>query len=180
MAKGIREIELKVLSELMKNSRRSDRELAKQLKISQPTVSRIRNNLEKAGYIEEYTLIPNFTKIGYNLMVLTFIARAKEYAKQDVSTLFGEAQKWAAKTGFDTVMALRGMGFGYDAVILSFHESYTAFLERIKEIKQFPYIDVERIASFLVDLNDKTQYRPLTFSTLADHMLTLKKTSATS
>jgi len=64
-------------------------------------------------------------------------------------------------------------------VILSFHESYTAFQERIKEIKQFPYIDVERIESFLVDLNDKVQYRPLTFSTLADHLLTLRKTSAT-
>jgi len=180
MVKRAREMELMILSELMKDSRRSDRELAKQLKMSQPTVSRIRNKLEKAGYIEEYTLIPNFTKLGYNLMALTFIARAKEYAKQDVSTLFREAQKWAIKTGFDTVMALRGMGLGYDAVILSFHESYTAFQERIKEIKQFPYIDVERIASFLVDLNDKVQYRPLTFATLADHLLTLKKTLATS
>ncbi len=180
MVRRVREIELRILSELMKNSRRSDRELAKQLQVSQPTVSRIRNNLEKAGYIEEYTLIPNFTKLGYNLMALTFIARAKEYAKQDVSTLFREAQKWATKTGFDTIMALRGMGFGYDAVILSFHESYTSFQERIKEIKQFPYIDVERIDSFLIDLNDKVQYRPLTFSTLADHMLTLKKTLASS
>ena len=91
MVKRAREMELMILSELMKDSRRSDRELAKQLKMSQPTVSRIRNKLEKAGYIEEYTLIPNFTKLGYNLMALTFIARAKEYAKQDVSTLFREA-----------------------------------------------------------------------------------------
>jgi len=175
MAKGIREKELKVLSELMKNSRTSDRELAKRLGVSQPTVSRIRNRLEKAEYVKEYTLIPDFTKLGYNIMALTFVARTAEYAKQDVTTLFKEAQKWATKTGFDTVMALRGMGFGYDAVILSFHESYTAYQHRVDEIKQFPYIDVERIASFLVDLNDKTRYRPLTFSTLADHLLQLNK-----
>ena len=177
MTKKIREIELKVLSELMKNSRISDRELAKHLKVSQPTVSRIRNRLEKEGYIKEYTFIPDFTKLGYNLMAVTLVARAKEFAQKDTTALFKEAQKWAGKTGFDTVVALRGIGFGYDAVILSFHESYSAYQERIKEIKQFPYIDVERITSFLVDLTDKAQYRPLTLSTLADHLLTLKKTS---
>jgi len=175
MAKRIREVELKILSELMKNSRISDRKLARQLGISQPTVSRIRNRLEKEGYIKEYTFIPNFTKLGYNLMALTFVRRASEYAKQDVTTLFQEAQKMARKTGFDTVMAVRGMGFGYDAVIISFHESYSAFQERLKEIKQFPYIDLEQITSFLVDLNDKAQYRSLTFSQLADHMLTINK-----
>lgn len=180
MAKEIREVELKVLSELMKNSRRSDRELAKQLAVSQPTVSRIRNKLEQKGYVKEYTLIPDFTKLGYNLMALTFVRRAQEYAKQDVSVLFKEAQKWASKTGFDTIMAVRGMGFGYDVVILSLHQSYSAFKERIKEIKQFPYIDVEQITSFLVDLNDKAQYRPLTFSTLANHMLTLKTAAVSS
>ncbi len=178
MVKGIREIELKIISGLMKNSRMSDRELAKKLGVSQPTISRIRNKLETAGYVKEYTLIPDFTKLGYNLMALTFVARAKEYAKQDAATLFKEAQKWATKTGFDTVMALRGIGFGYDAVILSFHETYSSFQQRIKEIKQFPYIDVDRITSFLVDLNDKAQYRPLTFSTIADHILTLKRPSS--
>jgi DNA-binding Lrp family transcriptional regulator len=177
MAKEIREIELKILSGLMKNSRMSDRELAKQLKVSQPTVSRIRNKLEKAGYIREYTYIPNFVKLGYNLMALTFISRAQEYAKQDASILFEEAKKWADKTGLDTVMALRGMGLGSDAVVVSFHDSYWAYQERVKEIKQFPYIDVERISSFLIDLKDTAQYRPLTFSTLARHLLTLKKPS---
>ena len=176
MAKGIREIELKILSQLMKNSRISDRELARYLKVSQPTVSRIRNRLEKEGYIKEYTFIPDFTKLGYNLMAVTLVARAQGFPQTDTTILFKEAQKWAVKTGFDTVLALRGLGFGYDAVILSFHDSYSAYQERIKEIKQFPYIDVERITSFLVDLTDKAQYRPLTFSTLADHLLTLKKT----
>ena len=176
MAKGIREIELKVLSELMKGARISDRELAKRLGVSQPTVSRIRNKFEKQGYIKEYTYMPDFVKLGYNLMALTFLKRAQEYAKIDNGTLFKEADKWKAKTGLDTVLAMRGMGMGYDAVIISFHESYSAFLERLKEIRQFPHIDVERIDSFIVDLHDKALYRPLTFSTLAKHMLTLRKT----
>ncbi len=175
MAKGIREIELKVLSELMKNSRVSDRELAKRLGVSQPTVSRIRNKFEKEGYIKEYTYIPDFVKLGYNLMALTFIKRS-EGSKDEIS-LFKEANKYAAKTGFDTVMAVRGMGIGYDAVVFSFHENYSAFLERLREIKQFPSIDVEHVESFIVDLTDKGLYRQLTFSTLADHMLMLRKAS---
>jgi DNA-binding Lrp family transcriptional regulator len=175
MAKGIREIELKVLSELMKNSRVSDRELAKRLGVSQPTVSRIRNKYEKEGYIKEYTYIPDFVKLGYNLMALTFIKRSE--GSQEESSLFKEASKHAAKTGFDTVMAVRGMGCGYDAVVFSFHENYSAFLERLREIKQFPSIDVENVDSFIVDLTDRGLYRQLTFSTLADHMLMLRRAS---
>jgi len=174
MVKGVREIELRVLSELMKNSRVSDRELAKRLGVSQPTVSRIRNKFEKEGYIKEYTYIPDFVKLGYNLMALTLIKRAE--GSKEESSLFKEANKYAAKMGFDTVMAVRGMGFGYDAAIISFHENYSAFLERIREIKQFPGIDVEDVESFIVDLTDKELYRQLTFSTLANHMLTLGKT----
>ena len=175
MAKGIREIELKVLSELMKNSRVSDRELAKRLGVSQPTVSRIRNKFEKEGIIKEYTYIPDFVKLGYNLMALTFIKRSE--GSKEVSSLFKEANKHAAETGFDTVMAVRGMGCGYDAVVFSFHENYSAFLERLREIKQFPSVDVEHVESFIVDLTDKGLYRQLTFSTLADHMLLLRKAS---
>jgi DNA-binding Lrp family transcriptional regulator len=40
----------------MKNSRRSDRELALVLGISQPTVTRLRTRLEKEGIIKEYTM----------------------------------------------------------------------------------------------------------------------------
>jgi DNA-binding Lrp family transcriptional regulator len=178
MAKGIREIELKVLSALMKNSRVSDRELAKRLGVSQPTVSRIRNKFEKEGYIKEYTYIPDFVKFGYNLMALTFIKRTEmgRFREEDGS-LFKEANKHAAKSGFDTVMAVRGMGCGYDAVVFSFHEDYSAFLERLREIKQFPSIDVEHVESFIVDLTDKGLYRQLTFSALADHMLMLRRAS---
>jgi len=48
----MREIEWKVLSELMKNSKLSDRELARKLGSSQPTVTRTRRRLEEKGYIK--------------------------------------------------------------------------------------------------------------------------------
>ena len=54
----LKELERKLLSELIKNSHRSDRELAKAIGSSQPTTTRLRNKLEKEGYIREYTIIP--------------------------------------------------------------------------------------------------------------------------
>jgi Lrp/AsnC family transcriptional regulator for asnA, asnC and gidA len=60
----VKDIELKLISELMKNSRRSDRALAKVLKTSQPMVTRTRARLEREGYLREYTVIPDFHKLG--------------------------------------------------------------------------------------------------------------------
>ncbi|MBE0513125.1 winged helix-turn-helix transcriptional regulator, partial [Candidatus Bathyarchaeota archaeon] len=61
-----------LLYELMKNSKRSDRELAKVVKVSQPTITRMRKNLEKMEYIREYTIVPAVEKLGFELTALTF------------------------------------------------------------------------------------------------------------
>ena len=45
--KVLKDVELRLVSELMKNSRRSDRELGKAIHVSQPTVSRTIKKLEK-------------------------------------------------------------------------------------------------------------------------------------
>ena len=63
---------LRLLFALIKRSRRSDRELAKVLKVSQPTVTRKRAKLEKEGYIREYTVIPDFPKLGFQIMSVIF------------------------------------------------------------------------------------------------------------
>jgi len=42
----------------------------------------------------------------------------------------------------------------------------------VKEwLGQFEFLDVEKIDSFLIDLDDEVRYRPLTFSTLAKDLL---------
>lgn len=69
----MKDIELKLLSELMKDCRRSDRELAKAIGTSQPTVSRMISRLEKEGVIKEYTMIPDFSKVGLEIMALTSV-----------------------------------------------------------------------------------------------------------
>ena len=55
--KEFKSLDYKLLSELIRNSRRSDRELAKVIGASQPTITRTRRKLEKEGYIKEYTIL---------------------------------------------------------------------------------------------------------------------------
>ena len=69
--KELKAIDYKLLFELMKDSHRSDRQLAKALDVSQPTVTRRRTMLE-ANIIEGYTITPTFGKIGFELTAFTF------------------------------------------------------------------------------------------------------------
>jgi DNA-binding Lrp family transcriptional regulator len=86
----MRKLELTVISELMKNSRISDRELAKKIGKSQPTITRIRRRLEKEGYIREYSMLPDLSKLGYELMALTF-GRSRARAKKSLAAKITKA-----------------------------------------------------------------------------------------
>ena len=54
---------MNLLLELLKDSKRSDREIAKVLGVSQPTVSRMRGRLVKEGMIKEFTVIPDLVRM---------------------------------------------------------------------------------------------------------------------
>jgi DNA-binding Lrp family transcriptional regulator len=168
----MKEIELKLISELMKNSRRSDRELARLIGTSQPTVSRMVSRLEKEGVIKECTIIPDFQKLGYSLAAFTFGRVRDEFRKPE---MLDEARRKFIKSfneaAFEVILDERGMGMEYDGVIVSFHRSYSEYAEFKRWIKQMPFIDAARLDSFLIDLNDKVHHRYLTFSYLSKHIL---------
>lgn len=68
----MKKTEVKLTSELIVNSRRSDGELAKAVGVSRPAVSRMIKKLEKEGYIREYTIIPDFQRLIYHLLAFIF------------------------------------------------------------------------------------------------------------
>ena len=168
----MKETELKLVSELMKNSRRSDRELAKAMGVSQPTVSRIIKKLEKEGVLREYTVIPDFQKLGYNLVAVTLGSVKEEFRKPE---MLDEARRKFIKSfddsAFEVILDERGIGMGYDGIIVSFHRSYSEYADFKNWIAQMPFINARRLDSFLLDLNDKVHHRNLTFSYLAKHLL---------
>jgi DNA-binding Lrp family transcriptional regulator len=70
----MKDIASRLVSELMKNSRRSNKQLAKGIGRSQPTVSGIFKKMEKQGLIRENTLIPDCNKLGYEIVAFTFMS----------------------------------------------------------------------------------------------------------
>jgi DNA-binding Lrp family transcriptional regulator len=167
----LRDIELKILSELMKNSRISDRELARKLGVSQPTVTRIRHKLDEEGYIREFTVIPDLAKLGYSIIALTFVRLGRASSPQDVEKAREIAKESLKKGPFEIVMLERGMGLDHSGLVISVHKDYSSYRKFTAWINQFSFLDIERTESFLIDLNDKVHYRPLTFRTLAQHLL---------
>jgi len=70
--KSLKPIDRRILSELMKNAKISDRELAKKLGYSQPAISRRRTRLERDRLLA-YSAVPNFEEFGYDMLAFTFV-----------------------------------------------------------------------------------------------------------
>lgn len=167
----LKHVELMLISELMKNSRVSDRELAKRLGISQPTVSRTRSKLEKEGYVGEYTLIPNFAKLGFQIMAVSFVRYSELPSEEKIKKLRDVAQELQRKSGLMTIMGMNGTGLGYDRILISLHEDYSSYSRFLTASKELAVQGIADIGSFIIDLTDKTHFQPLTMATLGDYLL---------
>ena len=169
----MKDSELRLVSELMKNSRRSDRELAHAIGVSQPTVSRMIKMLEKEGIIKEYSMIPDFRKLGFEIMALNLIKLKKEISEEENKKLTEYGHEYEKRNPFALALAVSGMGAGYDRATISFHENYSSLMEFINESKQTPWSEFYKYNSFVINLADD-HYRSLTFSTIANHLSKMK------
>ncbi len=151
---------MRLLFELLKDSKRSDRELAKVLGLSQPTVSRMRSRLVEKGVIREFTVIPDFVKMGYEIMAITgFKSKIKE----------GLAEKAIEVTmaNPNIIFAARAQGMGKNAVVISMHKTYADFSRFISDIVIEGGDDVEDYDTILVSLGDLV-VKPFSLKYLAE------------
>ena len=129
--KELKPIDYKLLFELMKDSHRSDRRLAKALGVSQPTVTRRRALLEE-NFIEGYTVIPKFGKIGYELAAFTFLkSKLKQKTGQEKEEALKKMKEWYLNQS-NVVLVADGRGMGWDAICISLHENFTDYTEFIR------------------------------------------------
>ena len=158
-----KELSEQLLRELLKNSKRSDRELAKVLKVSQPTITRARQKLEKNGMIEDYTIIPNFRKMGFEIFALTFV-------KMRPDILIGETREKARKfaTTFPNVIfASSGDGLGMTGVIISFHKNFTEYHNQLSRLRVELKEVIEDIQNFVVAIGEG-EYKKFSLKYLRD------------
>jgi DNA-binding Lrp family transcriptional regulator len=155
-----------LLKELVRNSRRSDRELAKALRISQPTVTRNRKLAE--SYVRSYTIVPEFRKIGYEILAITF-AKAKNYDKKQVETKLELAKKWAMQHP-NVFFASDGEGLGKDAVMFSVHKDYSKYADFMREYTVNFADFVSDVQSFIVSLKTGIIIKPFDLKYLAEDL----------
>ena len=164
----MKEIYKKVLLEMITNCKRSDRELAKILGVSQPTITRARLWLEKNGMIREYTLIPEFSRVGLEIVAFTLIKIRQETKVNKINEIREGAKSFFEKHP-NIVMALRGEGLGSDGILVSLHKNYAEFIQFMRELKM-ETVNTEVVGSFLSSLKDANQYKYLTLKTLKEYL----------
>ena len=159
----MKDIEIKLVCELIKNSRKSDRELAKAIGVSQPTVSRIRTRLEKEGVIE-YAGTANLRKLGFEIIAITFGNKKRE---QPPDTKVAKGKALTAKNP-NMIFVSTGMGLGSDIVAVSVHKTYSDYAEFTQEIRAEWAESMTLTGSFLIALNSDNVLRPLSMRYIAD------------
>lgn len=160
----MKDVELKLIAELIKNSRRSDRELAKAIGISQPTVSRIRVRLEKQGFID-YSAVPDMAKLGFEIISVTLGKR--DYKKQpEVNVL--KARDFVKKYS-NIIFVASGSGLGRDRILISIHRDYSDYSKFMQEMKA-EWGGWAELESFLISLKGKDVVQPLSLKPFAEHL----------
>ena len=157
----LKTVESKLVAELMKNSRRSDRELARSIGVSQPTVTRIRARLEKERAIREYTIIPDFQKLGFRILAITLLAMDKEPDSKEFEK--------ALSTFPNILLVERGLGLESSHMFVSLHEDYSSYAEFERKLEKNEFLEVKDSTSFLVNLDEDSGF--LSFSNLAKELV---------
>jgi DNA-binding Lrp family transcriptional regulator len=145
----------------MKDSRRSDRELSRSIGVSQPTITRTRARLEKEKVITEYTMIPDFHKLGFEILAITSLAMDKEPDSKEFEKALGTFQ--------NILMFERGLGLKYSRVVVSLHEDFSSYAEFKRKLEENAFWEVTNSASFLVNLKEDSGF--LSFSNLAKELV---------
>lgn len=158
---------LRLLRELLKNSRRSDRDIAKLFGSSQPTVSRMRNQLDKKGYINTYTVIPDFAKLGYEILVFTF-AKLKSYpSTEEAQKIVKRASDWVNKQP-NVIFSADGEGLGGDIIMISFHRNYSKYADFMRTFAMDWGEIISGFQSFIVSLVSGFKFKPLDLKYLSE------------
>jgi len=164
--KELKPLDYQLLFELMKDSHRSDRQLAKALGISQPTVTRRRAMLEDST-IEGYTVIPKFGQIGFEIAAFTFMKTKLNHKKgKEKEEALSKAKEWYLKQS-NVIAVLDGQGMGYDAVCVSLHENYTGFAEFLRAQASELSDVIDEAQSFQADLKPGVALKPFSLKYLA-------------
>ncbi len=154
-----------VLLKLIENGRKTDKQIAKELSTTQPTVTRIRQKLERENYILNYYASPSFKKIGMNIVIITVMQWA-DYSKTE------ELQKFIKdiKNNNSVVCFARGNGLsGRTAFFMSAHKNMKSYEDFIVDIKSRWGEHIREVDQFISSIENV--FKPFDYSGVASTVL---------
>lgn len=140
------EVDVKILKELVKNSRQSFREIAKKLDMAVGTVVNRVRNLEKTGVIKGYSVVVDHEKLGYELTAIIEVTVAK-------GKLLEVDEKVAKEP---TVCAVYDTTGVTDAIVIAKFKTREDLSKFVKNLLSNPY--VERTNTHIVLTTVKEDY----------------------
>ncbi len=165
-------LDLLLMAELIRNCRRSDRDLSKAIGTSQPTVTRRRTRLEKEGLIDSYTAIPSFANLGFEIMVFSFYAWRPEASAQlpkNREIIIKKLHAFLDKHK-NIIFTSNGQGFGMERMMISVHKSYSDYVKLMRAVREEWGGYLSKTESFLVSLQGDVVGRKLSFDHFADYL----------
>jgi DNA-binding Lrp family transcriptional regulator len=141
------DIDRKVLGEILKDSKRSYRDLAKAIGVSTATVINHVQRLESAGVIKDYTVRLDHERLGYELTVITEIIVSK-------GKLLEMEQEIAKMPNVCAVYDITGET---DAMVVAKFKSRSKLSDFTKGLLAMPYI--ERTNTHVVLTTVKEDFR---------------------
>ena len=125
------EIDRKILAELLLNSNRSNRELARAIGVSAATVINHIQRLESAGVITDYTVMLDFERLGYELTVIMTVTVSRGKLL--------ETQREIAKLPY--VCAVYDVTGQIDSVVIAKFKNRRELSEFPKDLLSMEYVE---------------------------------------
>jgi DNA-binding Lrp family transcriptional regulator len=126
--------------------------------------------LEKEGIIKEYTLIPDFRKLGYQMMAVEFLGKPEGPSKGESEALRKAAIELERKTPYASLIVVNGIGLKKGRMLINLYQDYSDYMNGLDTIRSLPDVKAEEMESFLVDLNDERNFRILSMAQIARHI----------
>jgi DNA-binding Lrp family transcriptional regulator len=163
-----KDINYAIISRLIKNARTSDRQLAREIGVSQPTITRRRARLEKEGFLT-YRTIPNFGKLGLEIMAFTLLVWKREAHQQLL-----EAEDYDRRVqGFfkkhpNIVFASSGQGLGMTRIVITVHKNYSDYVKFMSSVDDAWGTYLDRYDSFIVSFKSDNILKQLAFENIIE------------
>jgi DNA-binding Lrp family transcriptional regulator len=131
MAEKIDDVDIKIMSELQEDARKSLREIAEKLGVAEGTVYNRIHKLKEMGVIERFIPVINFSKLGYDLTALIGIVGDGKHIVDVEKQLVKE----------NNVTAVYDVTGEFDAIVVAKFKNRSDMDEFIKRLLSMRYVN---------------------------------------